>query len=98
MLMRRHHGGGRLPVPAPPPHPGEGFPAHVRRGSGAAEGEPLIPVPLPGRRGAESVSHDRFAAAEFVAGLRSVRRGGVPRRTGRRAGHPRRWLQREQRS
>ena len=67
-------------------YPGEGFPADVRRVNGLAEGEPLIVVPPLGRRGAESLSDDRLAASELVAGLRTsfggvafrAERGGEP--------------------
>lgn len=55
-----------------PSHPGEGFLAYVRRINGLAEGEPLILVPPPGRRGAELLYDDRLAAPEFVAGLRTL--------------------------
>jgi hypothetical protein len=54
-----------------PSHPGEGFPAHVRRVNGSAEGEPPTVIPPSGRQGAESLYDDRLAAPEFVAGLRT---------------------------
>ncbi|MEY9856250.1 hypothetical protein ABH935_001854 [Catenulispora sp. GAS73] len=62
-------------VLVPPSHPGVGFPAYVGRVMGSAEGEPLILVPPPGRRGVELLSDDRLVASEFVAGLRPF--GGV---------------------
>jgi hypothetical protein len=54
-----------------PSHPGEGFPAYVRRVHGSAEGEPPTVIPPSGRQGAESLYDDRLAAPEFVAGLRT---------------------------
>jgi hypothetical protein len=53
-------------------HPGEGFPDRVRRGTGSAEGEPLIPIPPPGRRGAESLCPGRLAAAGACGGSPDV--------------------------
>lgn len=85
MLMSRLNSGDQLTedgdVLVLPSHPGEGFLAYVRRIDGSAEGEPLILVPLPGRRGAEWLCDDRLAAAEFVAGLRPF--GGVAFPAGR---------------